>query len=442
MSVIQICDLFWKNNRDEDGFEYAGIGLNHEYGLTDSYKLNYFPASANQTPITWLLQVDFKETLDFIISFTNKAVEKYRNSKYGLKDVKKITLHIDETEVQQYISNAIWGMHRGIVAPAVPYLLQSVHMALEKTLLKIAQSFDSSIVRNILISILINSKSASLTSLVCSVVLAYPDKFSDIALILFKTIELFHFDSIRQLNEFHVKFNSSIGYGLNKLNDILYTDERLITCKEEFRNTCLENICLNYQYFGVKNFSEEENIKYINSIYKIFDEYKADKIVSKEYGILLARMDRRNLAAKFSEHKDGGLFIEFTPKKLAEDLKKKSMTETDKEIVFSKAIKAGKRIYYVDVRKNKKDDMFLAITESKKIITGEGNAPSISFEKHKIFLYKEDFDKFINGLQEAIKFIEDNGNTPDTQDSENNIEDKSDEENVNASSDIKIDIEF
>ena len=125
-----------------------------------------------------------------------------------------------------------------------------------------------------------------------------------------------------------------------------------------------------------------------------------------------------------------------------EDLKKKSMTETDKEIVFSKAIKAGKRIYYVDVRKNKKDDMFLAITESKKIITGEGNAPSISFEKHKIFLFKEDFDKFINGLQEAIKFIEDNGNTPDTQDSENNIEDKSDEENVNASSDIKIDIEF
>lgn len=125
-----------------------------------------------------------------------------------------------------------------------------------------------------------------------------------------------------------------------------------------------------------------------------------------------------------------------------EDLKKKSMTETDKEIVFSKAIKAGKRIYYVDVRKNKKDDMFLAITESKKIITGEGNAPSISFEKHKIFLYKEDFDKFINGLQEAIKFIEDNGNTPDTQDRENNIEDKSDEENVNASSDIKIDIEF
>ena len=123
-----------------------------------------------------------------------------------------------------------------------------------------------------------------------------------------------------------------------------------------------------------------------------------------------------------------------------EDLKKKSMTETDKEIVFSKAIKAGKRIYYVDVRKNKKDDMFLAITESKKIITGEANSTSVSFEKHKIFLYKEDFDKFVNGLQEAIKFIEDNDNSANN--IENDIAEQEDNENTETSSDIKIDIEF
>lgn len=122
-----------------------------------------------------------------------------------------------------------------------------------------------------------------------------------------------------------------------------------------------------------------------------------------------------------------------------DDLKKKSMTETDKEIVFSKAIKAGKRIYYVDVRKNKKNDMFLAITESKKVITGEGNSPAVSFEKHKIFLYKEDFEKFLNGLQEAIKFIDDN-NTSDYQNNETT--EKSEENGFNTSSDIKIDIDF
>ena len=89
-----------------------------------------------------------------------------------------------------------------------------------------------------------------------------------------------------------------------------------------------------------------------------------------------------------------------------EDFKKKSATESDKEIVFSKAVKAGKRIYYFDVKKNRKDEMFLAITESKKIVSGEGEASQVSFEKHKIFLYKEDFAKFFDGLQQTIQYIE------------------------------------
>ena len=88
-----------------------------------------------------------------------------------------------------------------------------------------------------------------------------------------------------------------------------------------------------------------------------------------------------------------------------EDLKKKGADMNDKEIVFSKSIKAGKRIYYLDVKKNRKDEMFLAITESKKVVTGEGEDAQVSFEKHKIFLYREDFEKFMNGLNEAINFI-------------------------------------
>ena len=89
-----------------------------------------------------------------------------------------------------------------------------------------------------------------------------------------------------------------------------------------------------------------------------------------------------------------------------EDFKKKNTAEGDKEIVFSKAIKAGKRIYYLDVRKNRKDEMFLAITESKKIVSGEGESSQVSFEKHKIFLYKEDFAKFLNGLTDVMRFVE------------------------------------
>ena len=78
-----------------------------------------------------------------------------------------------------------------------------------------------------------------------------------------------------------------------------------------------------------------------------------------------------------------------------EDYKKKNNAtdSMEREIVFSKSIKAGKRIYYLDVKKNRKDEMCLAITESKKIVTNEGDESQVNFEKHKIFLYKEDFEK-------------------------------------------------
>ena len=75
----------------------------------------------------------------------------------------------------------------------------------------------------------------------------------------------------------------------------------------------------------------------------------------------------------------------------------------DQEIVYSKAIKAGKRIYYLDVKKNRKDELFLAITESKKKVVGDD--AFVSFEKHKIFLYKEDFARFKEGIEEVIDFI-------------------------------------
>ena len=81
--------------------------------------------------------------------------------------------------------------------------------------------------------------------------------------------------------------------------------------------------------------------------------------------------------------------------------------DREKDIVYSQAIKAGKRIYYLDVKRNKKDELFLSITESKKIVQGEGPDAPFSFEKHKIFLYREDFEKFMNGLNEAVQYIVD-----------------------------------
>ncbi len=73
-----------------------------------------------------------------------------------------------------------------------------------------------------------------------------------------------------------------------------------------------------------------------------------------------------------------------------------------REDVYSKAIRAGKRTYFFDVKATRGNDLYLTITESKKRFSDDGNH---FYEKHKLFLYKEDFDKFIEGLQDTIDEI-------------------------------------
>lgn len=123
-----------------------------------------------------------------------------------------------------------------------------------------------------------------------------------------------------------------------------------------------------------------------------------------------------------------------------EDLNKKNKAE-DKEIVFSKTVKAGKRIYYLDVKKSRKDEMFLAITESKKVFLEEGNESQVSFEKHKIFLYREDFDKFMNSLQQTINYIEENSPKTQSESSQKREKNAGYDEPL-KSDEIKIDIDF
>lgn len=71
----------------------------------------------------------------------------------------------------------------------------------------------------------------------------------------------------------------------------------------------------------------------------------------------------------------------------------------DREEVFSKRVRAGKRTYFFDVKATRANDYYVTITESKKRLE-DG-----VFIKHKIFLYKEDFEKFTDGLKEAVDYI-------------------------------------
>ena len=85
-------------------------------------------------------------------------------------------------------------------------------------------------------------------------------------------------------------------------------------------------------------------------------------------------------------------------------MEKNQEERREQEIVYSRPVKAGKRIYYLDVRKARNNDLYLSITESKRRQAEEGEAPS--FEKHKVFLYKEDFAHFTEGLQDVIAYVQ------------------------------------
>lgn len=86
-------------------------------------------------------------------------------------------------------------------------------------------------------------------------------------------------------------------------------------------------------------------------------------------------------------------------------LTKKSKVENDKnsnnqDSAYSKKVKAGRRrTYFFDVRKTKGEDFYLTLTESTKRFNGDG------YERHKIFLYKEDFNRFVSTLEEVINYV-------------------------------------
>jgi hypothetical protein len=74
----------------------------------------------------------------------------------------------------------------------------------------------------------------------------------------------------------------------------------------------------------------------------------------------------------------------------------------EKEEIYSKVLRAGRRTYFFDVRSTKADDYYLTITESKKFTNDDG---SFHYKKHKIYLYKEDFSEFNEILKEMTDYI-------------------------------------
>lgn len=82
-----------------------------------------------------------------------------------------------------------------------------------------------------------------------------------------------------------------------------------------------------------------------------------------------------------------------------------------REEIYSRVIRAGKRTYFFDVKATRSGEQYLTITESKRRFNNDQG--KFYYEKHKLFLYKEDFEKFGRGLEEVIEFIETGKRAPE-----------------------------
>lgn len=110
---------------------------------------------------------------------------------------------------------------------------------------------------------------------------------------------------------------------------------------------------------------------------------------------------------------------------------------SNREDIYSKVVRAGKRTYFFDVKATRANDLYLTVTESKKRFHEDGK---YSFEKHKIFLYKEDFDKFVEGFDDALEKIRElqNGNN-EFQDAYTGEDDEENAMPVNEYTDVNFD---
>lgn len=303
--VLKLADLFWyKPQRKKQNHRYSE--LEEEYSLVDEHEFKYFPSSILQTPIFWCLEAEQNLTIDFILGFTNKTIKSFLNTKRNSHYVDKVKFSINNIEIEQIHNSTLWGMYRGMNTS--PYLLQSILMALEVYLLNMAKVLEKKELQTLLTYLLIKAETSSITSVVTSIVVAYPEKTFDIALELFKVKEFIESDFNRAIVEHtnHIDMSFVI---ISQVHSI----EREAEAKREHRKVSLLNIMFNYQYLSGKYKKEKLLIEeVIDNYYKKINKNPEE---NKDWKLFISNhIDLRNMTEKEEVTKDNQIIVSFEPK--------------------------------------------------------------------------------------------------------------------------------
>ncbi|MEF2782214.1 MAG: hypothetical protein U0N20_03885 [Clostridium sp.] len=324
LKILDLANVYWKFQKTNKSF-FSYSKIEDDFGV--NYLVNYYPKSAYQTPMYLLLCAAPKESIDFIIEIMNYSAISYRNSQ--LEDDHKechdvLIVFSDKVKVKQICSDRLWKLHIG--TSVAPELLECILMALEKWLLNIIPKISEDKATEYCFYLLQKSNNVAITSLVVSIVIAYPDKLFKVACVLLKTKEIFHYDISRFTSEITSNFLKNVHGKFQKFNE-----ERIESNNMEFRKKRLEDIILKYQLQRGIFLQEEFDIRR-KMLYTAIDEATQDiNTWSPVDKYVYYRMDFRKYKEQNNVIFEGDTkFIEFKSdmpeelNKLREDEQKKS----------------------------------------------------------------------------------------------------------------------
>lgn len=326
-AVLKLAEMMWiyDGNANRIMNSFSLFDQDYLFGLHElDDHLSYSPEGAFQTPIYVLLCRQPDETMEFIVRLVNRSIEHYaeHNDTEYREALEKIEMRMpDGSVVEQWGSYWLWGMYRGGDTMA-PSLLQCVHMALEKYLLTAIKERPEN-VEPFCDYILKNSRSVSLTAVVASIVMAYPERYYKYALTFFTNLELFQYDNIRYRDESMNKW----GIGLAVMQNREVANERVESANLPHRKETLEGICTHYQYYRTE-LTEEESEELVAHIHRILDAHwsaipKDAEEDADTKRILLYRLDRRTHDPKVTGEENGLVMLSLNPQ-LPEDLAQRS----------------------------------------------------------------------------------------------------------------------
>ncbi|TDS98061.1 hypothetical protein EDF78_101436 [Rahnella sp. BIGb0236] len=330
--TLLLAKLFWlKDYSNKDDSVFHGRDSEEEpYGVTDDYKLKYYPESPYQTPIIFLLASSQKETIDFIIEFINSVANSFVKY-YGESNFLQLDVHNSHFKRKIFSNEIFWCMYRGS-AGNVPNLVTSILMALEKYCTDRGETTSGKTLEYWLLYLLEKSNSVIIYGLVNSVVLAFPNKTYNIAKILFSIKDFILYDNRRFL------LDQSLKGQINSTNQLIGKPEstdlheitRLQACDDKHRKLSLESLFFNYQITNVCDLTEEKYLLQREGLWKTLDNYYAelpnlqDSEEKKLWRLCLARIDIRKMDLS-TQSIDGQTVVTFSPN-LDDDIMQYSQT--------------------------------------------------------------------------------------------------------------------